>query len=47
LIEVEKADVTRRKYLEYAVGGVIAVATAFLLYYYAVELARTVQAKRK
>ena len=45
--EGEKAEVTRRKYLEYAVGGVIAAATALLLYYYAIELAKAAQAKRK
>lgn len=45
--EVEKADVTRRRYLKYAGGAVIAVATAVVLYYYGMQLAKIVQMKRK
>jgi len=47
LSEVEKAEVTRRKYLKYAGGAAIAVATAAFLYYYGIELAKIVQMKRK
>ena len=45
--EVEKADVTRRRYLKYAGGAVIAVATAVFLYYYGIELGKIAQMKRK
>jgi len=47
LSEVEKAEATRRRYLKYAGGAVIAVATAVFLYYYGIELAKIVQMKRK
>jgi len=47
LSEVKKAEITRRKYLKYAGGAVIAVATAAFLYYYGIELAKIVQMKRK
>jgi len=47
LNEVEKAEVTRRRYLKYAGGAVIAVAAAVIFYYYGIELARIVQMKRK
>jgi len=47
LSEVEKAEVSRRRYLKCAGGAVIAVATAVVLYYYGIQLAKIVQMRRK
>ena len=47
LSQVEKPGITRRKYLKYAGGAVIAVAIAVFLYYYGIELGKIAQMKRK